>query len=55
MYPQMKYMNWIMQQAYKSLMKSWESCDKDCAENEGGDKRVLGNTSQCKTIEDKNI
>lgn len=24
-----------MNKAYASLMKSWESCEKDCAENEG--------------------
>lgn len=37
-----------MQQAYVSLMKSWESYDKDCAENEGGDKYALSNTANVK-------
>lgn len=36
-------------------MKSWENCERDCAENEGGDKYVLSNTGQCKAMEDKDI
>lgn len=36
-------------------MKSWESCEIDCAENEGEDKDVLSNTDHYIAVEDKDI
>lgn len=36
-------------------MKSQESCEIDCTENEGGDKYVLSNTGQYKAMQDKDI
>lgn len=36
-------------------MKSRESCEIECAENEGGDKYVPSNTGQYEAMEDKDI
>lgn len=55
MYPQIKYINWIRQKAHASLTKSWESCEKDCAENERGAKYTLSSTGQNRDMEDKDI
>lgn len=55
MYPQIKYINWIRQKAHASLMKSWESCEKDCAEKERGANYALSSTGQNKDMEDKDI